>query len=275
MRVRQMIRAMYSAKAVYELRKTPLFVTVFVAIILGILQMTPFTIRFFGTHPYRFDLQMWELDYEEKEQLLLNLPEDCYISNATFICNEMESFVVSGNVSIHFNGDSSEVVNGIIFMEQSFIFVAGGQDYALSYRMLDGLNFGHLQRLDNGYEVLFSRIAEELRGVLIVPFVLGVYQTGILTFYVYVLGVSALAMLLRFGHSSFISFKEVINIIVYASILPIIFVIIIGLITPAFTTIIFNMGVPLWAYVVYKKYVILGLSGSSNEEIEKKECETL
>ena len=272
MKLKLMIRAIYSAKAVYELRKTPFFVTVFIAIILGILHMTPFTIRFFGTHPYRLDLQMWELDYEEKEQLLLYLPEDCYITNASLIC-EAESFVVGEDVSIHFYGDNEDIINGIIFREHYFIFYAQQQEYILSYRMLEGLNFGYLQSLDNGYEVLLNRVAEELRGVLIVPFVLGVYQTGILTYYIFVLGVAAFAMLLRFGHSSFISFKEVINIVVYASVLPIVIVIIVGLFTSAFTTIIFNMGVPLRAYVVYKKYVVSGLSGSSGEEDEKKECE--
>jgi len=265
MKIKKVFRSIYSARAVYELRKTNLFLTAFIGIFLGILQMTPFTIRFFGTHPYRFDLQMWQLDYEEKELLLLNLPEDCYVLNATLICNETESFVIGENVIIHFSDVDEVIINGIVFREQYFIFIAQQQDYVLSYRIFEGLSFGYLQSLDNGYEVLFSRVAEELRGVLIVPFVLGAYQTGILTFYIYVLCVSGLAMLLKFGHSNFITFKEVVNIIVYASVLPVVIVIIVGLITPAFSTIIFNMGIPLWAYVVYKKYVISELSDSSNE----------
>jgi len=273
MKVKQMIRAIYSAKAVYELRKTPLLVTALTAILLGILQMTPFTIRFFGTQPYRFDTQMWELDDEEQAQLLQSLPEDCYIANVTLICNEAESFMIGEDVSIYFNHTDADVINGIIFMEQHFIFVAQEQDYVLSYQILEGLNFGYLQNLDNGYEVLFSRIAEALRGMLIVPFVLGIYQTGILTFYIYIFGLTVLSMLLKFGHSSFISFKEMFNIMVFASMLPIVIVIIVGLITPAFSTIIFNMGIPLWAYVVYKKYVISGLQGSSNEKVGKKESE--
>ena len=274
MKIKQMIRTIYSARAVYELRKTPLFTTVFIAIFLGILQMTPFTIRFFGTQPYRLDLQIWELDYVERVQLVLNLPEDCYILSATLICDETEGFTMGEDISIQFNEDDIETINGIIFKNQYFVFVANQQAYVLSYRMLEGLNFGYLQSLDIGYEVLFSRIAEELRGVLIVPLVLGIYQTGIVSFFIYVLVVAALAMLLRFGHTNFISFREVLNIIVFATVLPIVIVIIIGLITPEFSTIIFNMGTPLWAYVIYRKYIISGLQGSSNEKLEKLEKES-
>jgi len=272
MRIKQMFRAIYSAKAVYELRKTSLFVTLFIAIALGILQMTPFTIRFFGISPYRFDLQFWGLDDTLQEQLLQSLPEGCYITDFTFICDEEESFTVGEDVIIHFSDTYAEVVNGIIFLEQQFIVVADGQEYVLNYGLLDGLEFGYLQSLDNGYEILFNRVAGQLRGVLIIPFVLGVYQTGVVTFSIYILGISVLSMLLKFGHTSFISFKEMLNIMVFASILPISAVIIIGFITPAFSTIIFNMGTPLWAFIVYKKYIIPGLQGSI-KEIGKKECE--
>ena len=82
-----------------------------------------------------------------------------------------------------------------------------------------------------------------------------------------------LSMLLKFGHTHFLTFKETLNIIVFASVLPIVVVMMIGLMTPAFSTIIFNMGTPLWAYVVYRKYVISGLQGSFNEKISSKERE--
>ena len=271
--IKQMIRAIYSAKAVYELRKTPIFITILIAILLGILHMVPFTISFLGTGPYRFDSQMWGIDDEQQEQLLHSLPEDCYILDFTFICDETESFMIGEDISIHFNDSDTEVINGIIFMEQYFVFFAQRQGYTLSYGMLDGLNFRYLQSLDNGYEVLFGRVAHALRGVLIVPFVLGVYQTGILTFSIYILGISAFSMLLKFGHTNFISFKEMLNVMVFASILPTVIVIVVGFITPALSTIIFNMGTPLWAYVVYKKYVISELQGGSIEEVEKKESE--
>jgi len=273
MKIKQLFHATWQAEAVYELRKTPIFVTVLIAIFLGILQMTPFTISFFEIGTYRFDLQMWDIEDEQQGQLLQSLPEACYISDFTFICDERESFTIGEDISIHFNDPNADLIHGIVFFEQHFVFVANQQDYVLSYGVLDGLHFGELQSLDHGYDILFGRVAEQLRGILIVPFVLGVYQTGILTFFIYILGISAFSMLLKFGHTRFISFKEMLNIMVFAAMLPILIVIAVGLITPAFSTIIFNMGTPLWAYVVYKKYVIPGLQSSSKVELEKKECE--
>jgi len=263
MKIKQMICAMYSAKAVYELRKTPFFITFLIAIAFGILHMTPFTIRFFATEMYRFDIQIWELGYEEQAQLLQSLPRDCYILNASLNCSEVDSFTVTEDVSVHFA--NADIYNGIVFLEEYFIFATQQQSHVLTYGFLDGLNFGYLQSLDNGYEILFNRIAGALRGVLIVPFVLGAYQTGILTFFIYIFGISVLSMLLRFGHTNFITFKEMLNIMVFASFLPIIVMIIVGFMIPAFSMIIFNMGTPIWAFVIYKKYIIVGLQGSSNE----------
>jgi len=268
-----MLRAIGSPKAVYELRSTPLFTTILIAIFLGIAHMTPFTIRFFSISPYRFDLQFWELDYVLQEQLLQNLPEDCYIADFTFTCGEEESFTIGERISIHFNEVHVDIAQGIVFLEQQFIFVADDQEYVLSYGLLNDLKFGYLQNLDNGYDILFERIAGQLRGILVIPFVLGAYQTGIMTYFIYILGISILSMLLKFGHANFISFKEMINIMVFASFLPIVAVVIIGFFTPAFSTIIFNWGTPLWAFIVYKKYVIPGLQGSPIAEIGKKECE--
>ena len=188
MKIKQMIRAMYRAKAVYDLRKTPFFVTVLIAVFLGILQMTPFTLRFFGIQPYRFDTQIWKLNNEAQEQLLQNLPEDCYILDLTLACEIIDGFIVGEGVTIHFNDVDVDMINGIIFMEHYFVFVAELQAYILSYRTLEGLNFGYLQSLDNGYEILFGRVAKALRGILIIPFVLNVYQTGILTFFIYIFG---------------------------------------------------------------------------------------
>jgi len=150
-------------------------------------------------------------------------------------------------------------------MEDHFIFISQQQSYTLFYESLEGLNFGELQNLDNGYEILFNRIANGLRGILIVPFILNVYQSGILSFFVYILGVSALAMILKFGNSTFITYKEMFNIMVFSTLLPIVVMIIVGFIIPAFSMIIFNMGTPLWAYIIYKKHVIPGLQSNSNK----------
>lgn len=272
-KIKQMFRAVYSAEAVYKLRKMPIFVTMLIAVFLGIIHMTPFTIRFFSLEIYRFDVQMWELDVDAQVQFLQSLPEDCYILDATLNCGEVNPFVVGEDVRVHFNDADADVFNGMVFMDTYFRFINEQQSYVLSYQSLEGLNFGHLQNLDDGSEILFNRVADALRGRLIVPFVLGTYQAGIVSFLIYIFTISVLSMLLKFGHTNFVTFKEMLNIMVFASLLPLVVMITVGFVLPAISMIIFNMGTPLWAYVVYKKYVIPGLQGSSNEEVEKKECE--
>jgi len=281
MNIKKILHAMYSAKAVYELRKTPIFLTILAGICFGILHMTPFTLRFFAVETYRFDQQIWNLNDQSSRQLLQGLPENCYVLEGLLRCEDKNNFVIGEEeVIIHFNDVGAEIFNGIIFMENHFIFVAQQQRHELSYNFLEGVNFGDLQNLDEGYNVLFTLIASALRATLIVPFVFNVYQSGILTYFVYILGVSALSMLLKFGNPKFLSFKEVFTIMVFASLFPIVIMITVGIFIPAFSLIIFNMGTPLWAYLIYKKYVISELQTSvkisnefQNEEAEEKECD--
>lgn len=263
-KIKQVIRAIYSTEAIYKLREMPIFLTILIGIVCGILHMTPFTLRLFEVQTYRFDLQMWSLDHETQEELLYHLPGECYFLNGIFNCNQIDSFTVGEDIDIHFSYVDTDIENGIIFSEDSFVFIAQQQRYVLHYQTLDGLSFGELQGLYDGYDILFDGIAAGLQGVLIVPFVLNVYQTGVVSFFVYILGISALSMVLKFGHPKFITFKEMLNIMVLSSLLPIVAMIIAGLFTPAFSMIIFNMATPIWAYVVYKKHVVPNLQNSSN-----------
>jgi len=255
-----MFKAVYSLSAIYELRKTPIIITLIAAILLGIMHMSPFTILFLQEDTYRYDLTQWNLSDYEKEVLIDGLPHECGIEGDRLSCNEPYEFNVNEEVIIRFNGDTDGIVEGLVFLEEQLIFIQQGHPYAVSYHKLEGINFGELKQLDEGYELLFMPIAEGLRGLLIVPFVVGVYQTGIISYFIYTFVVAAISMLLKFGHSHFISFKEMFNIIIYSSILPIVVLIVVGiLVTPAFTTVIFNMATPLVAYQVYRRKVIPGL----------------
>ncbi|MCL2559594.1 MAG: DUF1189 domain-containing protein [Turicibacter sp.] len=268
MRIKKILRAIGSAEAVYELRKTPFFVTIIAALFFGILHMTPFTIRFFAVGTYRFDLSMWQLDEQAQTELIQGLPEGCYIANGRFHCQVIDHFAVGENVWVYINEPSEQLYQGLVFMNEYVIFVASQQSYVLPYASLEGFDFGYLQSLDNGYDLLFNRMADGLRGIMIVPFVLGTYQTAIFSYLVYIFVISALAMLLKFGHTMFITFKEMLNIMIFASLLPIAVVIPIGFFVPALTAMLFYMGVPLWAYVVYKKYVMPGLYNTNLKESE-------
>jgi len=251
---------LYSLEAIYHLRKTPFLISLGVGVLLGIMQMSPFTLLFMQNDTYRWDQTIWELTASEEDILLAGLPRDCVIEERHLNCSEPYEYQVNDEVAVKFNQGGDGLVNGLVFNEESFNFVQQGHHYSLRYDSLDGINFGELKQKDDGYEVLFTSVAQALRGHLILPTVLNVYQTGIISFFIYTFVVAAISMLFKFGHASFIPFKEVFNIMIYASCLPIFISIIVGIfITPAFTTIIINMGTPLVAYGVYRRKLIPSL----------------
>lgn len=263
-KLKLIFQSIYSINAIYELRKTPILITLIVGMVLGIVQLTPFVFRFFDENIYRFDQSSWELDEDDRYRLVSQLPDSCLIRDGLLTCAEFEDFQVNEEVSILFFHLTEDLNNGIAFMENHLIFAVEGQHYMIPYQATRD----SLYRFEYAFDAigleqwsvvdfhLFAGIANGLRANLIVPFVLKAYQTGILTFFIYTGVVAAMSMLLKFGHTNFLSFKEVFSIIIYSSSLPIVAVLIVGIVTPAFSTIIYNMGTPLVAYFVYRNKVV-------------------
>ena len=256
-----MLKSGYSIDSIFELRKTPIIISLIFGIFLSMMQMTPFAFSLLKDEAYRWDEKIWMLSDDEKAMIVESLP-DYKIENGALSNNEFYEIKVNSDVKILFNGDANLVTNGLVFNHDHLIFVEQGRQYDLSYGEYEGTNFGQLRQMDvaSGYEGVFAPFAKSLKPLLIVPFIMGNYQTGILTFFIYTFVVAALSMLFKFGHTSFISYKEVLNIMIYSGTIPSIISLIIGLIiSPAFTTIIFNFGTPLIAFVVYRKKVIPSL----------------
>ena len=264
------MRAAFSLKAISELRKAPLSLTIFMSLVIGVLHFTPHTLAFMGLAPYiRHVEQMWQLTPDEERQFIQALPRECRIYDLQLSCDEVMTVHINANVSISVNRDDVELENGLIFMADHFIFVGRGDRLRFLYHHFEGLDFQYLQHSAQGYDLLMNRNAQALQGILIFPFILGSYLTGIVSFLGYIVTVSILAMLLKFGHTSFLKYKEVLNIMVFSAMLPSMVVIVIGFIMPAFTILIFNLLTPVIAWFVYKKYVIPGLQTPSNELKEK------
>ena len=98
---------------------------------------------------------------------------------------------------------------------------------------------------------LFGAVA----GQEILPLVLGAYVSGVLTYSVYILVISTLSMVYRLGNSRFPSFREVLGIMIFSSILPIIIGVGLGFVAPMFSNFIYNLGTPMVAYYVYNKFL--------------------
>jgi len=254
--MKRILESVFLTKAVFELRNTHVLVTLLVSIFLGILMFTPFTFMFFELSTYRMDVTNWQISGAEQEIIMAGLPVDCYFDEGRFNCAEDFFINVRQDLSISFGYKEEFPTNGMVFQETSLIFLTNDTAYDLSYNSFNGTSFADFVTTD-GYELLFNRVANGLRNELLLTFVLGSYQTGIITFIVFVLGVSALSMLLKFSHLNFINFKQMVNIVVFSSFQMVILVMLVGFIfTPGFTTLIFNFGTPLRAYVVYKREVL-------------------
>lgn len=251
-KLKMMLQTTYSIDAIFALKKTPILISLLFLIVLGCMQMTPFAFIFISDDPYRWDQRIWELSETDQEQFVSDLPEGCRVEDYKLTCSDFTEIKLSNDVKVLFNGDANEITNGVVFNEDRLVFVEQNRKYEVGYSYFEGLNFD-----DASYEDVFARVAKSIKPLFVVSFVLGAYQSGIFSSFIFVLVVSALSMLLKFGHTSFLSYKEVLNIVIYSATFPCVMALVIGILfNPGFTTLIFNFGTPLVAYFVYRCRVI-------------------
>ena len=251
-KLKLMLQTTYSIDAIFALKKTPILISLLFLIVLGCMQMTPFAFIFISDDPYRWDQRIWELSETDQEQFVSALPEGCRVEDYKLTCSDFTEIKLSNDVKVLFNGDANEITNGVVFNEDRLVFVEQNRKYEVGYSYFEGLNFD-----DASYEDVFARVAKSIKPLFVVSFVLGAYQSGIFSSFIFVLVVSALSMLLKFGHTSFLSYKEVLNIVIYSATFPCVMALVVGILfNPGFTTLIFNFGTPLVAYFVYRCRVI-------------------
>ena len=251
-KLKLMLQTTYSIDAIFALKKTPILISLLFLIVLGCMQMTPFAFIFISDDPYRWDQRIWELSETDQEKFVSDLPGGCRVEDYKLTCSDFTEIKLSNDVKVLFNGDANEVTNGVVFNDDRLVFVEQNRKYEVGYSYFEGLNFD-----DASYEDVFARVAKSIKPLFVVSFVLGAYQSGILSSFIFVLVVSALSMLLKFGHTTFLSYKEVLNIVIYSATFPCVMALVIGILfNPGFTTLIFNFGTPLVAYFVYRRRVI-------------------
>lgn len=257
-RLKQMLETSYSIDAIFALRKTPILISLLFLIILGCMQMTPFAFLLISDDSYRWDERIWSLTETDQNKLVESLPNDCQIQNYQLTCSNRTDIDLSNEVKVIFNGDGNQVINGVIFNQDHLIFIESGRQYEVDYSYYEGLDFSNAS-----YEEVFAPLASSIKPIFITSFVLGVYQTGILSVFIFTFVVATLSMLLKFGHTAFLSYKEVLNIIIYSATFPCVVALVVGILfNPGFTTLIYNIGTPLVAYFVYRRRVISYLVGN-------------
>lgn len=257
-KLKLMLETTYSIDAVFALRKTPILSSLLFLILLACMQMTPFAFLLISDASYRWDERIWSLSETDQTKLVSSLPAECRIQDYHLTCSNKTVISLSNGVKVIFNGDEDDVTNGVVFNGDRLIFIESRRQYEVGYSYYEGLDFANAS-----YEDVFARLASSIKPIFIVSFVLGVYQTGILSTFIFTFVVAALSMLLKFGHTTFLSYKEVLNIIIYSATFPCVMALVIGIIfNPGFTTMIYNIGTPLVAYFVYRRRVIPNLVGN-------------
>ncbi len=260
-RLKLMLETSYSIDAIFDLRKTPILISLLFLIVLSFMQMTPFAFILISDDPYRWDQKIWELLETDHDRFVASLPEGCNVENSILTCSEFTEIKLSNGVKVLFNGDANEITNGLVFKEDRLVFVEQDRKYEVGYSYFQGLDFDTAS-----YEDVFSRVASSIKPLFIVSFVMGSYQTGILSTFIFTFIVAVLSMLLKFGHTTFLTYKEVLNIIIYSSTFPCVMSLVIGMIfNPGLTMIIYNIGTPLVAYFVYRRRVIPNLINSTKQ----------
>lgn len=259
-RLKLMLETTYSIDAVFALRKTPILISLLFLIILSFMQMTPFAFILISDAPYRWDQKIWQLTETDQDRFVDSLPVGCGVQSGTLTCSEFAEINLSNGVKVLFNGDVNEVNNGVVFNQDHLVFVEQDRQYEVGYSYFEGVNFD-----DASYEDVFGRVASSIKPMFVVPFVLGAYQTGVLSTFVFTFVVAALSMLLKFGHTSFLSYKEVLNIVIYSSTFPCVMALVVGMFNVGLTMLIYNIGAPLVAYFVYRRRVIPYLVGNQEQ----------
>ena len=245
------MKAPFSLEAIFELRKSPLFVALLAGAIFSMLLITSNALQFLKVETYRFDQSMWAFTEENYEEIEMMLP-DCQVSDSQLVCAESPVIKVNDAVLIGFNQTLAPTQAGVVFNEDEILFSDGGALHELPYTVFEDFNFKAASADD-----VLNRVAASIQPVLVFSYVLAAYQIGFLVYFIYIVMVAAISMLLRFGHTSFVPYREVLKVMIFSSMGPVLIALIIGLVfTPGFETLIFQFGTPFVAYAVYRKQLI-------------------
>jgi maltodextrin utilization protein YvdJ len=213
----------------------------------------------------------WKLDFIEQSFIAetpdWQLPDDCRITANQFVCDTDTVYVYEhDDITYIFNTESDEYQDNneksIIFMKNKIVYTNGegaymtGYDYngfdeSLSFR---SLNLATGEDREQMYEAFGASIETSFGNYIIFYTLLVNIGTSIGLYAFFVLVMSLVIQLFRFGYSSFITFRQTMKMVVFAMGLPSIISFIVGFIEPTFAPVIFQFGIGIILMVVMLKY---------------------
>ncbi|MDE5977855.1 MAG: DUF1189 domain-containing protein [Turicibacter sp.] len=249
--IKLMLETTYSIDAIFELRKTSILISLFFLILISFMLITPFSFLLIGDNFYRWDDQDWNLSEGDRVLLEESLPKKCSIDNQILTCSQFVEINLSNGVQVLFNAEDSMINDGLIFNEDYLVFAEQGRVYKIAYSYFEDVDFQYAT-----YEDIFSRLASSIKPIFIMPFILGAYRIGLLSTFIFTFVVASLGMLLKFKHANFLSYKEVLNLVIYSSTFPSVMALVIGMFNVGLGMIIYNIATIVVSYFVYKLRVI-------------------
>jgi maltodextrin utilization protein YvdJ len=212
--------------------------------------------------------QGWRLDFIE-ESFVSNaptwdLPEGCRIELNRFFCPTDEEYLVEHDgITYIFNyqGGGYDInEKQLIFTDKNIIYTNGNAEMIGTYRGFEqGLRFNDVNLLSGEDRtqafVQFGSNVEKSFSAYIVFYAITV-NTVILTGtnLLFIILLSFVIQLFRFGYSTFFTYKESLVFLVYTMGLPAVISFIVGLFAPGVSTVLYQFSIGLIVMVVMLKY---------------------
>jgi maltodextrin utilization protein YvdJ len=212
--------------------------------------------------------QGWKLDFIEESfkssTPTWDLPTGCRIELNRFFCQTNDEYIREHNgITYIFNyqgGGYDLSTKQLIFTHKNIIYTNGNAEMQGTYRGFDQrLSFNDLNLL-SGVErseafIAFGSNVEKSFSAYIVFYAILVNTitlTG--TNLLFILLLSLVLQLFRFGYSTFFSYKESLIFLVYTMGFPAVISFIVGLFAPGVSTVLYQFSIGLIVMVVMLKY---------------------
>lgn len=213
----------------------------------------------------------WKLDFIEQsfisETPNWQLPDTCDILAHELVCETETVYIYEHqgikyifNIETDQYQDSDE--KSVLFMKDKIVYTNGegahmiGYDYKgfdehVSFR---SLNLATGEERDQMYQAFGKSIESSFSNYIILYTLLVNTGTSIGLYAFFILVMSLVVQLFRFGYSSFLTFGQTMKMVVFAMGLPSIISFVIGFIEPSFSPVVFQFGIGIILMVVMLKY---------------------
>lgn len=213
----------------------------------------------------------WRLDFIEEsfasETPTWQLPDNCGITARKLVCDtdQVYEFEHRG-ITYVINSTEEDYANitekQVLLLEDKIVYANGQGEHMIGYDYqgfeddvsFRSLNLATGEERDLMYES-FGRQLESSFGDYIVFYTLMVNSiTSIGLYAFFVLIMSLVMQLFRFGYTSFITFGESMKLVVFAMGVPSVVSFVVGFLEPSFSPVVFQFGIGIIIMVVMLKY---------------------